>query len=53
MEYVDGMDLKQFIKNNPVIIDEEIKKIAKKMLTGIYYLHSNNIIHRDLKVFYI
>lgn len=27
----------------------EIKKIMQQLLNGLYYIHSNNILHRDLK----
>ncbi len=47
MEYVDGITLKEFLKQNP---PRKVRmKIAKELLSAMSYFHSLQIIHRDLK----
>jgi tRNA A-37 threonylcarbamoyl transferase component Bud32 len=43
MDYVDGVTLKKYIKNN-----ENISEILNKVLDKIEVLHNNEIIHGDL-----
>jgi serine/threonine protein kinase len=45
MEYINGGDIKTYLKSNPQHFDNLITQI----LEGIQYLHNNGIIHRDLK----
>lgn len=57
MEFIDGGDLKNYIKNqNGVAIPEnKILIIFQQLLKAVYHLHTNRIIHRDIKpenVFY-
>ncbi|MDR0690594.1 MAG: Stk1 family PASTA domain-containing Ser/Thr kinase [Streptococcaceae bacterium] len=49
MEYICGMDLKKYIKQNFPISNEEIVKIMQEILAGITVAHDHQIIHRDLK----
>ncbi|MDR1473222.1 MAG: Stk1 family PASTA domain-containing Ser/Thr kinase [Lactobacillales bacterium] len=49
MEYVCGMDLKKYIKQNFPISNEEIVRIMHEVLAGVAVAHDNRIIHRDLK----
>jgi serine/threonine protein kinase len=50
MELLKGGTLKQASTNKGVPFSEpEIAFVAREMLTGIHYLHSNQIAHRDLK----
>ena len=42
--------LNKLKKSNQVLKNEEIKHIVIQILQGVYYLHSKNIIHRDLKL---
>lgn len=48
MDYVDGQELREYLKTNTPTVDEAIN-IFKKILSGIVAIHKNNIIHRDLK----
>jgi serine/threonine protein kinase len=45
MEYLDGGDVKNYIKSN----SEHLDKLLKDILAALSYLHANGIIHRDLK----
>ena len=46
-EFIDGGEFVDFIQKN---FDEiELYKILKQILEGINYIHSMNLIHRDLK----
>eukprot|EP01114_Cavostelium_apophysatum_P018579 TRINITY_DN577_c0_g1_i1.p1 TRINITY_DN577_c0_g1~~TRINITY_DN577_c0_g1_i1.p1 ORF type:complete len:604 (+),score=176.66 TRINITY_DN577_c0_g1_i1:121-1932(+) len=50
MEYVDGASLTQVIETcRDEIPEPMIALIIKKCLEGLMYLHSKNIIHRDVK----
>lgn len=48
MDYIDGSDLEEIMKNKSFSIDESIK-IFQSILDGISAIHEVNIIHRDLK----
>jgi serine/threonine protein kinase len=37
------------IKENIILTAGHIKNIAKQLLTGIHFMHTNFFIHRDLK----
>ncbi len=51
MEYVDGIDLYKYVKQNGVLSPKKLKSIMMQVCSGLYYLHSLNppIIYRDLK----
>lgn len=51
MEYCDGGDLSQFIKNQKGkgLTDDIIWRIFIQTCLGIYYLHQRKILHRDVK----
>ena len=49
MEYVDGTDLKTYIKDHYPIPNDTIIDIMSQILSGIEYAHSRGIIHRDIK----
>ncbi|KAI0408556.1 kinase-like domain-containing protein [Xylaria palmicola] len=49
MEYMEGGPLTDVIDNNPVITEEQISTICLETCQGLQHLHSQNIIHRDIK----
>ena len=50
MEYLEGCTLKQYIKNNENISEDNARTIIKQLLTALSYLHYTcDICHRDVK----
>ncbi|KAK9423084.1 putative non-specific serine/threonine protein kinase [Seiridium unicorne] len=49
MEYMEGGALTDVIDNNPVISEEQISTICLETCRGLQHLHSQQIIHRDIK----
>lgn len=49
MEYVDGEDLKQYIKDHFPIPYAEVVNIMEQICSAVSEAHHHNIIHRDLK----
>jgi len=49
MEYIDGVDLKTYINRDKVISDKQQFEIIVHLLQAIEYMHSRNIIYRDIK----
>lgn len=49
MEYVEGYDLKEFIRLHHPIPYKKSISIMKQILDAVEYAHNHNIIHRDLK----
>lgn len=49
MEYLQGGDLKGYIKNFGAFKESEARNIAEQILQGIFILHENNFLHRDIK----
>ncbi len=49
MEYVGGEDLEQLIKNKSFAV-EEILKIFYSVVQAISFVHSNGVLHRDVKL---
>ena len=49
MEYANEGDLKMFLSKNFKSLDWDQKfKLALDITNGLYYLHKENILHRDL-----
>lgn len=49
MEYIKGMDLKDYIKNQFPIPYRKVLDIMGQILSAVDYAHQNHLIHRDLK----
>ncbi|MDO4679831.1 MAG: Stk1 family PASTA domain-containing Ser/Thr kinase [Aerococcus sp.] len=49
MEYVDGIDLKRYIKENNPLAPDEVQSILAQILDGMQTAHDHYVIHRDLK----
>lgn len=49
MEYVDGTDLKGFIRENAPLSLELVVNIMSQILSAIELAHKHGIIHRDIK----
>lgn len=51
MDFVEGVTLTQFIKENPEYfsLKKNIDKFMMQLLEGVKYLHHNSILHLDLK----
>ncbi|KAF4581857.1 STE/STE20/PAKA protein kinase [Ophiocordyceps camponoti-floridani] len=49
MEYMEGGALTDVIDNNPSISEEQISTICHETCCGLQHLHSQSIIHRDIK----
>lgn len=50
LELCPGGDLFSYLKSLGKLEEPEAKKICLNIVEGISYLHSNNILHRDLKL---
>jgi len=51
MEYSDFIPLRKFLAINPDFFHSEtnLKKFFQNLISVVYYLHKNKIIHRDIK----
>lgn len=49
MEYVDGVDLKRYIKENSPLSNNEAVRIMGQILLAMRMAHTRGIVHRDLK----
>jgi len=54
MEYANEGDLKMFLSNNFQSLDWNKKfKLALNITNGLYFLHKEDILHRDLVSIFI
>ncbi|MBA1392719.1 Stk1 family PASTA domain-containing Ser/Thr kinase, partial [Lactobacillus sp. XV13L] len=49
MEYVDGPDLKDYIRQNAPLALHRVIRIMDQILSAMTLAHKHNVIHRDLK----
>ena len=49
MEYVDGVDLKRYIKENAPLSNQDAVRIMGQILLAMRMAHTRGIVHRDLK----
>ncbi|KAK1407837.1 hypothetical protein QVD17_39464 [Tagetes erecta] len=42
-------DIFEILEDRKVLPEDEVQKIAKQLVRALHYLHSNRIIHRDMK----
>jgi len=49
MQYIDGMDLGNYIAETKVIAVSDIIDFSKQICRGLLYAHTHNVVHRDIK----
>ncbi len=49
MEYVDGQTLKEYIAEHGRLQPEEVVRIGWQICDALFYAHSHQLVHRDIK----
>ena len=50
MEYCEGKDILDYILTKTKLSEEESLKFFRQLINALFYLHSQNIAHRDIKI---
>ena len=50
MEYINGGNLFSFVKKRRKLSEKTAKFLFRQIIQGIKYIHSKNIVHRDIKL---
>jgi len=50
MEYINGGNLFSFVKKRRKLSEKTAKFLFRQIIKGIKYIHSKNIVHRDIKL---
>jgi serine/threonine protein kinase len=48
-EYIPGMTLSQLIRRHGILNEQQVKRILCQILPVLEYIHSQGVIHRDIK----
>jgi len=49
MQFIDGMDLGNYIAETKVVAVSDIIDFSKQICRGLLYAHHHNVVHRDIK----
>ena len=50
MEYCDGKDIMDYILSRNYLTESDALKYFQQLINALFYLHSQNIAHRDIKI---
>lgn len=50
MELMGGGELFDYVVQKGTLTEEEASRIVRKVTSALVYMHSKNVIHRDMKV---
>jgi len=48
MEYASGGELTKYVREKKCLSENKAKDLARQIHQGITYIHSKNVVHRDL-----